>query len=64
VIINQTMAHTHWQDRDPIGWTRKLKESEKLDGISFNVIGVAQNVPTRSANEIHGVRLISPAHSR
>jgi putative ABC transport system permease protein len=44
VIVNQTMARTLWGDRDPVGWTLKLKESEKLDGISFTVIGVAQDV--------------------
>jgi predicted permease len=44
VIINQTMARSLWHDRDPVGWTLKLKESEKLDAISFTVIGVAQDV--------------------
>lgn len=43
-IINQTMARTLWHDQDPIGWILKLKESEKLDGMSFTVIGVAQDV--------------------
>jgi predicted permease len=44
VIINQTMARTLWGDRDPVGWTLTLKESEKLNGIPFTVIGVAQDV--------------------
>jgi hypothetical protein len=44
IIINQTMARTLWHDRVPVGWTLKLKESEKLDGISYTVIGVAQDV--------------------
>jgi len=44
VIVNQTMARTLWANRDPVGWTLKLKESEKLNGVSFTVIGVAQDV--------------------
>jgi predicted permease len=44
VIVNQTMARTLWHDRDPVGSTLKLKESEKLDGIPFTVIGVTQDV--------------------
>jgi predicted permease len=44
VIINQTMARTLWGDRDPIGWTLKLEESAKVDGLSFTVIGVTQDV--------------------
>ncbi len=44
VIINQTMAHTLWHDRDPVGWTLKLNESEALNGISYTVIGVARDV--------------------
>jgi putative ABC transport system permease protein len=44
VIINQTLARTLWGDRDPIGWTLKLEESAKVDGLSFTVIGVTQDV--------------------
>ncbi len=38
------MARTLWRDRDPIGWTLKLNESEALNGTSYTVIGVAQDV--------------------
>ncbi len=44
VIINQTMAHTLWRDRDPVGWTLKLNESAALNGVAYTVIGVAQDV--------------------
>jgi predicted permease len=44
VIINETMAHTLWHDRDPVGWTLTLNESEALNGVSFQVIGVAHDV--------------------
>jgi len=44
VIINETMARTLWRDRDPVGWTLKLKESEALNGASYSVIGVAHDV--------------------
>ncbi len=44
VIINQTMARTLWQDRDPVGWTLKLNESDALNGVPYTVIGVAQDV--------------------
>ena len=44
VIINETMARTLWRERDPIGWTLKLNESEALNGASYTVIGVVQDV--------------------
>ncbi len=44
VIINQTMARTLWNDRDPVGWTIKLNESDALRDLPYTVIGVAQDV--------------------